>query len=218
MTGRIYVSGPIKGHADFLEKFAVATREVIAMGAEPLNPTDIAACEIGDEPLCTYPGEMLETGHTWQCYMRHDLELMVHCDGIYMMRGWEKSKGASEELRICQMLGMEIYFQPAESDLLPMLAAQRQWSKATFGPGTRLEGILAHITKELVEIRQDPHDVTEWLDVVILALDGAWRASYSPEEIVAALQAKYAKNRARTWPDWRTASEDSPIEHVRGES
>jgi hypothetical protein len=170
-------------------------------------------CE-DDTGHCRYPGEMLETGHTWECYIRHDLEVMVHCDGIYMMRGWETSKGATEELRIAQMLGMTVYFQPPITDLVTMLTAQREWSRKTFGPGTRLAGILQHIEKELVEIRDEPHDISEWIDVVILALDGAWRAGAQPVEIVDTLLTKYATNRARTWPDWRTASEDAAIEHL----
>lgn len=105
-----------------------------------------------------------------------------------------------------------------ESDLIGLLAAQRDWSRETFGPGDRLQGILEHIRKELVEVEAAPRDVTEWIDVVILAFDGAWRSGASPDEIVEALKAKYAKNRARTWPDWRTALEGQAIEHVRGDS
>jgi hypothetical protein len=100
--------------------------------------------------------------------------------------------------------------------LTEMLIRQREWSEQTFGPGTRLQGVLDHIRKELTEIEEHPDDVSEWIDVVILALDGAWRSGSSPEQIVAALLAKYAKNRAREWPDWRTASPDKAIEHVRG--
>lgn len=55
------------------------------------------------------------------------------------------------------------------------LAGQRRWSEATFGPGPRTLGITAHIRKELQEIEDDPTDLTEWIDVAILALDGAWR-------------------------------------------
>ena len=95
------------------------------------------------------------------------------------------------------------------------LARQRDWSRATFGPGTRLLGVLDHIRKELDEIEAAPHDVEEWVDVIILAFDGAWRAGWEPEQIIAAIKAKQAKNEARTWPDWRTASPDRAIEHVR---
>lgn len=107
MSGDVYVSGAIKGVPDFIEKFAEASAEV-AEWATPVNPVEIGACA---QTPCINPGELLDTGHTWQCYMRHDIERLVHCQGIYMMRGWEKSKGASEELRIAQMLGMDVYFQ-----------------------------------------------------------------------------------------------------------
>lgn len=99
------------------------------------------------------------------------------------------------------------------------LARQRAWSEATFGPGPRTFGVLDHIRKELAEIEADPTDVTEWVDVVILALDGAWRAGWEPQQIIDAIRAKQARNEARTWPDWRTMSADRAIEHDRtGES
>lgn len=94
------------------------------------------------------------------------------------------------------------------------LARQREWSRATFGPGARLAGLLDHIRKELKEIEDDPTDLGEWVDVMILALDGAWRAGWEPQQIVDAIKAKQARNEARTWPDWRTAAPDKAIEHV----
>ncbi|MCU1592444.1 MAG: hypothetical protein JWP11_3700 [Frankiales bacterium] len=97
------------------------------------------------------------------------------------------------------------------------LAHQREWSERTFGPGPRTKGVLDHIRKELAEIEADPSDVTEWVDVVILALDGAWRAGWEPQEIIDAIKAKQAKNEARTWPDWRTMSADRAIEHDRSQ-
>lgn len=95
------------------------------------------------------------------------------------------------------------------------LANQRAWSEKTFGPGMRLLGVLDHIRKELKEIESAPGDVEEWVDVIILALDGAWRAGWEPQQIIDAIKAKQAKNEAREWPDWRTMSADQAIEHVR---
>jgi hypothetical protein len=91
---------------------------------------------------------------------------------------------------------------------------QRAWSEATFGPGVRL-GVIDHIRKELREVEADPTDVTEWVDVLILAIDGAWRAGHSSQAIIDAVKAKQARNEAREWPDWRTMSPDQAIEHVR---
>jgi hypothetical protein len=98
------------------------------------------------------------------------------------------------------------------------LARQREWSRATFGPGRRTRGLVDHIRKELAEIEAAPDDVVEWVDVVILALDGAWRSGAEPQQVIDAIKAKQARNEARTWPDWRAMSEDQAIEHVRGVS
>lgn len=95
------------------------------------------------------------------------------------------------------------------------LERQRTWSRETFGPGARTNGVLDHIGKELDEIRADPADLKEWVDVIILAFDGAWRAGWEPQEIIDAIIAKQTRNEGRAWPDWRTMSEDQAIEHDR---
>lgn len=100
-------------------------------------------------------------------------------------------------------------------DIVAHLYRQRAFSEKTFGPGDRAAGVVDHIRRELVEIERDPGDVEEWVDVVLLALDGAWRAGHSPEEIAAALDAKQTRNEGRAWPDWRTADPGKAIEHIR---
>ena len=95
------------------------------------------------------------------------------------------------------------------------LDRQRGWSSRTFGPGTRTQGVLDHIRKELIEIEADPLDVGEWVDVIILAFDGAWRAGWEPQEIIDAIRTKQTRNENRVWPDWRTADPDTAIEHDR---
>ncbi len=107
---------------------------------------------------------------------------------------------------------------PAHYDLVAHLERQRKFSLETFGPGARQAGVLAHIRKECAEVETAGRHarLEEWIDLVLLALDGAWRSGHEPAAIVAALAAKQAKNERRDWPDWRTASPDAPIEHVRG--
>lgn len=100
-------------------------------------------------------------------------------------------------------------------DLVAHLERQRAFSERTFGPGARTKGVIEHIRKELSEIEADPADIMEWIDVVILAFDGAWRAGWEAAQIVAAIVEKQARNEARDWPDWRTADPDNAIEHIR---
>ena len=101
------------------------------------------------------------------------------------------------------------------NNLLAIINRQRAFSTATFGPGPRDAGLIDHIKKELKEIEEAPGDLEEWIDIIILALDGAWRNGYTAEEIVSTLNRKQAKNEKREWPDWRTAELGKAIEHIR---
>lgn len=112
------------------------------------------------------------------------------------------------------------------------LVRQMEFSHDTFGPGVRTTGVIDHIRKELVEVETSSATrAEEWVDVVILAIDGltrelAFAASDKRRDLqlTAALACKLisekqARNEARTWPDWRAADPDKAIEHDRsGES
>ena len=111
-------------------------------------------------------------------------------------------------------------------DLEQHLLRQMAFSRGTFGPGERRAGVIDHIRKELVEVEGTAGalDAThEWVDVVILALDGLTRAllacGCTPEvaaaEAVAIIRRKQSRNEGRDWPDWRTAPQDKAIEHDR---
>lgn len=66
----------------------------------------------------------------------------------------------------------------------------------------------------------------EWTDVAILGLDGllrsisaanpGWTFDMVAHEAVIHIKSKQGKNELRDWPDWRQASGDKAIEHVRG--
>lgn len=99
-------------------------------------------------------------------------------------------------------------------DLVAHLRQQMEFSLRTFGPGARAAGVIDHIRKELVEIEKRPDDVFEWVDVILLALDGAWRSGYSPEEICCAISAKQKRNEKRVCPDRKTADPDKAITHI----
>ncbi len=110
---------------------------------------------------------------------------------------------------------------PSTEDAIDVahLARQRAWSRTTFGPGDRLSGVIDHIGRELDEVADAAAEgvdtLPEWVDVIILALDGAWRSGAEPHQIIEAIKSKQARNEARTWPDWRTADPTRAIEHVR---
>ena len=111
-------------------------------------------------------------------------------------------------------------------DFKAHLTRQIAFSRATFGPGRRTEGVIEHIGDELREVVTSNGDPAEWVDVAILALDGLWRSieasfphplsgDHIAERAVAMIVEKQARNELRTWPDWRTSDPTKPIQHVR---
>ena len=95
------------------------------------------------------------------------------------------------------------------------IQSQIKWSLEIFGPGDHDVGIIDHIEKELVEIKNSPGDLMEWIDVIILGLDGAWRNGHTPDDIIKALREKQLININRKWPDYRKVEPGKAIEHVR---
>jgi hypothetical protein len=95
------------------------------------------------------------------------------------------------------------------------ISRQQKWSEKTFGPGDRTLCIIDHIRKELIEIAESPDNVYEWVDVILLAIDGAWRSGASPERIATAIENKHKLNEYRKWPDWRTHDMTTAIEHIK---
>lgn len=119
-------------------------------------------------------------------------------------------------------------------DMIAHLTRQAAFSRATFGPGPRTDGVIDHIESEIEEIQDAPtaqDRSKEWTDVAILGLDGLLRACRAEMEDLhpnkpvtndmVAKQAlrriveKQALNELRDWPDWRTVPTDRAIEHVR---
>ena len=111
-------------------------------------------------------------------------------------------------------------------DLKQHLIRQMAFSHATFGPGERTKGVCDHIRKELSEVMDANGEAHEWVDVVILALDGLTRRlayvngeRLNPNDVAETacrmIEGKQSRNEGRQWPDWRTQSQDRAIEHVR---
>ena len=99
------------------------------------------------------------------------------------------------------------------SDFESFVERHRRWSFDTFGSGRQTLGLTRHIETELAEIRANPEDLSEWIDVIMLALDGYLRHGGAAENLMHDLRAKQDINFARSWP--AATDEDTPAEHDR---
>lgn len=111
-------------------------------------------------------------------------------------------------------------------DLSEHLCRQIAFSRSTFGPGPRTAGVIDHIREELDKVAEAGGAPEEWVDVVILALDGLTRSILFADggcgstddaaaEAALMIREKQGINERRSWPDWRAAPADRAIEHER---
>lgn len=90
----VYVSGPISGlpennHPAFFE----AEEHLASNGMRVLNPARIP----GDD---SWP---------WERWTKAALTMQMQADAIYMLPGWQKSRGAQLEHQVATATGMRIY-------------------------------------------------------------------------------------------------------------
>jgi hypothetical protein len=69
--------------------FADAAGNLRAMGYEPINPHDLP-----------------HTSTEWHDCMRLDIKALCDCDGIVMLPGWIRSRGARIERALAWVLGI----------------------------------------------------------------------------------------------------------------
>ena len=94
-TEHIYISGPITGTSDYMERFEKAEKELIENGYSVINPAKVNA--------------MLPEDATWEEYIKVSLTLLSICTGVYMMPGWRESRGAVLEFMQARRNEMQIY-------------------------------------------------------------------------------------------------------------
>lgn len=101
----IYVAGPMTGFKDLnFPAFHAKAAELRAEGHVVINPAEINGGE--DElALCADMTDAEAYAH-WQKCMRNDIKMLADCDGIAMLDGWTRSKGATLEHHIARALGL----------------------------------------------------------------------------------------------------------------
>lgn len=80
---KIYISGAITGTDDYMERFAKAEKELTENGYSAINPAKVNA--------------QLPEDTGYEEYMKMSFCMLTMCDGIYMLKGWRKSRGANRE-------------------------------------------------------------------------------------------------------------------------
>jgi hypothetical protein len=110
---KLYISGPITGQP-FGNRPAFDQLEAVLRrrGYDVCNPHALAHVDVSN----------------WEQCMRLDVVHLLSCDGIVMLPGWERSRGARLELHIAAELGLRVFMSVvAVPDLRPAEAHATPW-------------------------------------------------------------------------------------------
>ena len=90
---KIYISGPMSC-VPSLNKPAFFSAAIVLrdLGFQVVNPAENGLPE--DAP--------------WADHMRADIKMLVDCDAVACLPGWEKSRGAKIEVDLARVLGLSI--------------------------------------------------------------------------------------------------------------
>jgi hypothetical protein len=116
MAKKIYVAGPMRGIKYFnFPSFDMAKRKLTIEGWEVVSPADLDR-ETGFDPR-SLPDEWdwNKTPETFslQDAIERDLKAIAECEAMYMLDGWQDSKGAIAEKTVAEWHEHEILYQTA---------------------------------------------------------------------------------------------------------
>lgn len=92
---RIYIAGPITGVYGYEKNFNDAADMLREKGYEVVNPIE--------------PG--LVDGASYRFYIDRGLQKLMKCNTIYLLNGWEDSKGARLERDYAIICGLDIIYE-----------------------------------------------------------------------------------------------------------
>lgn len=101
----LYIAGPMTGIKDSnIPAFRAAEKHLREIGWDEIyNPADNEVPE----------------GESWINYIYMGLDMLLKCDKVYMLRDWEKSKGARLEHEVATTLKMLISYEESDPFVKP---------------------------------------------------------------------------------------------------
>ena len=92
---KIYISGPMRGYPELNHPAFFAAESAVELLGEVVSPA-----RMGVVP-----------GFSQRDYAKRDLAVILECDDMYMLTGWEFSWGARAEHAVARWIGLKMHYQ-----------------------------------------------------------------------------------------------------------
>lgn len=88
---KVYIAGPITDNPFYKINFSEVEERLLSLGFEPINPAKYS------------PPDM-----PYKYYITRGIIMLSGCDKIYMLKGWQRSPGATLEKHFAETVGIEV--------------------------------------------------------------------------------------------------------------
>lgn len=130
---RVYIAGPMRGIEYFnFPAFDAARDRLRKFGLNAISPADMDRA-IGFDPnqIANPEGydwrDLNKVGFNLRDALDRDVAALKECDAIYLLDGWEGSKGAQAEKAVAEWLGLKVVYQsePLKAEFVAKRLARR---------------------------------------------------------------------------------------------
>lgn len=111
-TKTCYLAGPMRGIERFnVDAFNEAKKELEWAGWKVVSPVDL------DIQAGLNYDTLKQEDLDMDAIIRRDLHAVMNCDAIFLLPGWEKSKGANAELNVAYWAGKKCHLYPSGEEV-----------------------------------------------------------------------------------------------------
>ena len=105
----VYIAGPMRGIKQFnFPAFRAAAKFLRSIGRIVVSPAEHDEEAGFDFSQCDGTEDLAALGFDLKEALMWDLRAVAKCDAIFLLPGWDNSKGAKAELALAEALGKDV--------------------------------------------------------------------------------------------------------------
>ena len=123
---RLYLAGPMSGIPQFnYPRFNAVAAALREQGFSVVNPAELDDFDYSQQALASEQGALGDVDVSWGTVLGRDVTVVADtCDGVMLLEGWERSRGAVLEVTTALLVDLPVYevveWPDGEFELFPL--------------------------------------------------------------------------------------------------